>query len=67
MKTGITISYWKDGNKIHEYHKDAVRLGCKFYEGEQFDVLFNKDNQLIASYKAGSVHGVTEHGMKESK
>ena len=67
MKTGITISYLQDGNKIREYHKDAVRFGCKFYEGDQFDVLFNKDNQLIASYKSGSVRRVTDHSLKESK
>lgn len=58
---GITVTYWQDGNLIREYHGDAVRLGCKFYTGAQFDVLFDSLDRIIASYLSGSVVGVEDH------
>lgn len=64
MKTqGMTVLYWRDGNKLKEYLQDAWRMGCKFYEGEQFDVLFNKEGQIIASYIPNNVVGIEDHNL----
>lgn len=60
-RKGITVTYWLFGKKIKEYHKDASRVGCRFYNGEQYDVLFNTENEVVACFESSSVIGITIH------
>lgn len=62
---GMTVTYWHNGNKVREYHDDAVRAGCRLYTGEQFDVLLNQEGQVIASYKPDAVIGVEDHNLTD--
>lgn len=62
-RKGMTVTYWLNGVQYREYHDDAVRFGCKFYTGEQFDVLFDSLDRIIASYISGSVVGVEDHNL----
>lgn len=56
--TGITVTYWLNGNKIREHHANAKNFERRSYGEDEFDVLLNADKQILASYKSESVVAV---------
>jgi hypothetical protein len=55
VKCGITVTYWSFGSKKKEHHREATKVGCRYYEGKQFSVLFSATGEVLQVYLSSSV------------